>query len=180
MCTNRGCNLAIAADVERILFSHTKRTCVFISHKKEDEEAAKAIGSYLTDVVGVNIYLDTEDCVLREAVSSENDQKIVESIQRGLLYSSHLLCLISDKTKLSWWVPYEIGYADKQQINVAVLKLKDVDDVPSYVKIKSTIINVDEFLRYASELGPYGGIFQKEDFSRLSGNDNDVLYKYID
>lgn len=54
----------------------------------------------------VNIYLDTNDCELKEAVSSANDKKIVDSIKTGLQYSSHLLCLISDKTKLSWGVPY--------------------------------------------------------------------------
>ena len=180
MGNNKCYNLANVTDLERAVFSHTDSTCVFISHKKEDEEAAKAIGNYLTENVGVSIYLDTEDCVLQEAVSTENDRKIVESIQKGLSCSTHLLCLISDKTKLSWWVPYEIGYADKQQINVAVLKLKDVEDVPSYVKIKNTLINIEEFLRYASELGPYGGIFHKEDFARLSGNNNELLFKYID
>ena len=180
MGDNKCYNLANVSNWERAVFSRTKSKCVFISHKKEDEEAANTIGNYLIENVGVSIYLDTEDCVLQEAVSTENNQKIVESIQKGLSCSTHLLCLISDKTKLSWWVPYEIGYADKQQINVAVLKMKDVEDVPSYVKIKKTLINVEEFLRYASELGSYGGIFHKENFAHLLENNNSGLFKYID
>ena len=175
-----GNNLAKANAWERSLFSRTKKRCVFISHKKEDQDAAIAIGSYLTDTVGVNIYLDTQDCVLEEAVSSENDLLIVESIKRGLQCSSDLLCLISDKTKLSWWVPYEIGFADKQNINIAVLKLKDIEDIPSYLKIKKTLLNTEDFLQYISQLGPYGSIMREEDYSRFSKCDNKVLAEYID
>lgn len=175
-----GGNLAKAAAWERSLFSYEKKRCVFISHKKEDQDAAIAIGSYLTDTVGVNIYLDIQDCVLEEAVSSENDQLIVESIKRGLACSSDLLCLISDKTKLSWWVPYEIGFADKQSINIAVLKLKDIEDIPSYLKIKKTLLNTEDFLQYVSQLGPYGAIMAEEDYLRFSKCDNKVLTEYID
>ena len=175
-----GSNLAKAEAWERSLFSHGKKRCVFISHKKEDQDAAIAIGSYLTDTVGVNIYLDIQDCVLEEAVSLENDQLIVESIKRGLACSSDLLCLISDKTKLSWWVPYEIGFADKQSLNIAVLKLKDIEDIPSYLKIKKMLLNTEDFLQYISQLGPYGSIMAKEDYSRFSKCDNKVLKEYID
>ena len=175
-----GCNLANAEAWERCVFSHGKKRCVFISYKKEDEEAAIAIGAYLTDIVGVNIYLDSKDCILKEAVSADNDQLIVESIKRGLVCSSNLLCLISDKTRLSWWVPYEIGFADKQGIDIAALKLKDVDDIPSYLKIKKALFNTKDFLQYISELGPYGAIMAKENYIRFSACDNSVLAEYID
>lgn len=175
-----GFNLANAETWERCVFSHEKKRCIFISHKKDDEEAAIAIGTYLTDVVGVNIYLDTKDCILKEAVSTNNDQLIVESIKRGLVCSSDLLCLISDKTRLSWWVPYEIGFADKQEIDIAVLKLKDVEDIPSYLKAKKVLFNIGDFLQYISKLGPYGSIMAKEDYSRFSKCDNSILAKFID
>ena len=175
-----GSNLSKAETWERSLLSYQNKRCVFISHKKEDQDAAIAIGAYLTDTVGVNIYLDTEDCILEEAVSLENDQLIVESIKRGLSCSSDLLCLISDKTKLSWWVPYEIGFADKQSINIAVLKLKDIEDIPSYLKIKKILLNTEDFLQYVSELGPYGGIMAEKSYSMLSKRDNKLLMKYID
>lgn len=164
----------------RSVFTQRDNRCVFISHKKEDEAAAIAIGSYLTDIVGINIYLDTHDCILREAVSIENDRKIVESIQAGLKCSSHMLCLISDSTRLSWWVPYEIGFADKQDINIAVLKLKDVEDIPSYLKIKNILLNTEDFLQYVSQLGPYGSIMARKDYLHFSKCDNKILTEYID
>ena len=173
-------NLAMLGDLDRMLFTQRDHRCVFISHKKEDEDAAIAIGTYLTNTVGINIYLDTQDCILKESVSTENDQQIVESIKRGLTCSSHLLCLISDKTKLSWWVPYEIGFADKQEIDIAALKLKDVEGIPSYLKIKNTLFNTEDFLQYISRLGPYGSIMAKEDYIRFSTCDNGILTEYID
>ncbi len=175
-----GMNLAVLDELNYSLFSRKDKCCVFISYKKEDQEAAKNIGTYLTDIVGVNIYLDTEDCILKEAVSEENDQKIVKSIHKGLSSSTHMICLVSDKTKLSWWVPYEIGYADKQNINVAVLKLKNVNDIPSYVKIKKVLVNIEDFLVYVSGLGEYGSIFEKEMLDRLNKSDNTILFNYID
>ena len=80
-------------------FNAQQGNCVFISHKKEDEESAKAIGNYLMQQVGVDIYLDLYDIELKEAVSLENDRKIVGSIKRGIGTSSHLLCFVSDKTR---------------------------------------------------------------------------------
>lgn len=175
-----GYNLANVEAWERCLFSYEKKRCVFISHKKEDEEAAISIGAYLTDIVGVNIYLDTKDCILKEAVSIDNDKLIVESIKRGLVCSSDLLCLISDKTRLSWWVPYEIGFADKQEIDITVLKLKNIEDIPSYLKNKKTILNIEDFLQYISRLGPYGSIMAEEGYNHFSKCDNSILAKFID
>ena len=67
-----GINLAIASNLDRSLFNYgvrdSRRKCIFISHKKEDEEAAIAIGDYLTKIANVNIYLDVKDCILQEAV----------------------------------------------------------------------------------------------------------------
>ena len=90
----------------------TNTICVFISHKKEDQHIAVQLGQFLTEKLGVDIYLDVFDVDLQEAVSKENDAKIVSSITQGIKLSDILLCIISDKTRLSWWVPYEIGVAD--------------------------------------------------------------------
>lgn len=150
--------------------------CVFISHKKEDEPAAIVIGEFLQQVIKVNIYLDIRDVLLREAVSEENDGKIVASIQKGLECSSHLLCLISEKTNLSWWVPYEIGFADKLGLTIASLKLRYVDDVPSYIKTRTVIRTMSEFIHYASMI-PYGKFLSQ--FQKPVEFDKTNLEKYI-
>ena len=138
------------------------KVCVFISHKKEDQEAAEAIGNYLLTEVKVNIYLDTHDADLREAVSVENDNAIVQLIQKGLNRSTHLLCLVSDQTRLSWWVPYEIGIADISstalgKMKISTLKLKGTEDIPSFLKIHEVLLSSEDFKQYADNLSNYDG-----------------------
>ena len=70
----------------------------------------------------------------------------MDSINDGLSVSTHLLCLISEKTRLSWWVPYEIGIASSKKMPIASLKLKSIDDVPSFLKTETVLNNIPEFL----------------------------------
>lgn len=158
-------------------FDLAKGNCVFISHKKEDEEWAKAIGDYLMQKVGVDIYLDFYDIELKEAVNAENDRKIIESINKGIGTSSHLLCLVSDKTKLSWWVPYEVGMAEAKKKKIATLKFKGVEDIPSFLKTQKVMRNMEEFFDYTKTLEPYGDLLSKRKFS---DSDNTLLHEYID
>lgn len=157
-------------------YAKEKRSCVFISHKKEDEDKAKAIGDYIMSQ-GLDIYLDLYDCELQEAVSVENDKLIVESIKRGIKTSTHLLCLVSDKTKLSWWVPFEVGVAGENKIQITTLKLKDVEDIPSFLKTEAVLLKIQEFFDYVMDIYSYGGLLHKKDFQV---NDHNILAEYID
>lgn len=176
-------NIAQMSDISRSIFKNQVREhrekCVFISHKKEDEQAAIDIGSFLMEIVGVNIYLDILDEPLQTATQTENDRLIVESIKKGLECSTHLLCLISDKTHLSWWVPYEIGIADNKNISIASLKLKVVNDIPSFLKIHPAFYNIDEFVRNTANYKQYGALLFNENYNRIS-NKAETLKKYID
>ena len=138
--------------------------CVFISHKKEDEAAARYIGNYIMEHAGVDIYLDLYDAELKEAVSTENDRKIVESIKRGLRTSTHILCVISDKTRLSWWVPYEIGVASENKKSIASLKLKDISDLPSFLKTEAVLMSAADFIKYVDSLNPFHAVSESVAF----------------
>ena len=153
--------------------------CVFISHQKADKEAALEIGKFLMDVVGVHIYLDVIDESLQKATRVENDELIVESVKKGLKYSTHLLCLISNKTRLSWWVPYEIGIADNKNLNIASLKLNTTDNIPSFLKIHPYFYSTEEFIRYAVSYTRYETFSYDRVYPRLFSNAN-MLKKYID
>lgn len=137
-------------------------TCIFISHKKEDEAAAIELGEYISNNFKYDIYLDVSDLDLREAVSEENDAKIVESIKNGINESTSIICIISDKTKLSWWVPYEVGLADSRGLSIATLKIKDIDDIPSFLKLQKNINNIDELNQHLMCLGRYGNLFRNQ------------------
>ncbi len=151
--------------------------CVFISHKKEDEDSAKAIGEYLMNEVNVDIYLDLYDIELKEAVSIENDKKIVESIKKGIGTSTHLLCLVSDKTRLSWWVPYEIGVASEHNKDITTLKLKGVEEIPSFLKTERVLRSVRDFFDYTRQLEKYGGLLSDRS---LTSTERIKLNRYID
>ena len=138
------------------------KICVFISHKKEDQHIAVELGKFLMEQLGVDIYLDIFDPELQEAVSVENDAKIVASITNGLKLSNILLCVISDKTRLSWWVPYEIGIADSSQIEVASIRTKDIDDFPSFLKTKKTFNNLSELIEFILKKRRYAELFYSE------------------
>ena len=138
------------------------KPCIFISHKKEDQHIAIELGNFLTTKMNVDIYLDIFDPELQEAVSVENDAKIVDSITSGLKLSDILLCVISDKTKLSWWVPYEIGVADNLGLKIASIRTKEIDEFPSFLKTKQTLDNLSELVEFILKNGKYGAFFYSD------------------
>ena len=157
------------------------KPCVFISHKKEDQKIAIELGEFLTHYLKVDIYLDVFDVELQEAVSVENDVKIVDSIVEGIKLSKILLCIISDKTKLSWWVPYEIGVADNSGLEIASIRTNTIDDFPSFLKTKTTINDISGLIEFILRNGRYGSVFYSEEHknSILEG-DLGNLERYFD
>lgn len=127
-------------------------TCVFISYRKVDQDAANVIAHYLKFDVGVDIYFDEQDTELEAAVAANSDKGIVECLERGLDFSTHLLGVLSPNTKDSWWVPFEIGSARRKKAEVGYILIKDVDDLPSYLKIATLVKNQDELKNWARSL----------------------------
>jgi hypothetical protein len=63
---------------------------------------------------------------------------------------------------------------------IAALKLANIDDVPSYIKVKQTLYTVDDFLLYASKFGGYGSFFSDKRYAQLCEMDNGELITYVD
>lgn len=142
------------------------RPCVFLSHKKEDKPACREIANYLKNA-GIDYYLDEEDAALQTAVQSRNPHEITESIKKGIRNSTHLLCVISEKTYKSNWVPFEVGYGhaaiiDKamiegsrdQKIKLSILTLKDLSEksLPEYMQVGYIIRGTSSLNDFISEL----------------------------
>ena len=158
-----------------------EKSCVFISHKKEDQHIAIELGDFLIKKLNVDIYLDVFDSELQEAVSVENDSKIVDSITKGLRLSDILLCVLSDKTRLSWWVPYEIGMAEILGIKIVSIRTKTIDDFPCFLKTKKTINNLSELIEFILKNGKYGSFFYSEEQkNNIRQGDVGCLNKYFD
>lgn len=114
------------------------RPCIFLSHISVDKSAALAIGDYITQRGDIDVYLDVHDRDLQMAVSNGDPHGITTFIERGLSLSTHIMCIISDNTANSWWVPYELGFAKSLEKHVSSLKLKNVS-LPAYLEISEII-----------------------------------------
>jgi hypothetical protein len=77
---------------------------VFISYRHIDRPYAIAINSRLIQA-NIKTYLDVLDA------ESQTTDDITGVITRNISECTHLLAVVSEKTALSWWVPFEIGEA---------------------------------------------------------------------
>ncbi len=114
--------------------NNNNNICIFLSHISEDKDSVVKIGDYIQDA-GFNIYLDIYDETLNRAVRSGSPDAITKSIEIGLEYSSHVMCIVSEETVKSWWVPFEIGFGKRSKKPLSTLTLKDTVTIPSYLEI---------------------------------------------
>jgi hypothetical protein len=153
------------------------KSCVFISHKYEDLRAAKEIAACIMDA-GIDIYLDDNDNGLQSAVKNNNSYRIVECIENALMASTHILVLVTENTRESWWVPYEVGYAKKGTKEIASILMKDVDEFPDYLKIEKTMTGYEGFLDYINDIEHLHSIFESVDQWTVDLHKEQLL-KYI-
>lgn len=113
--------------------------CVFISHKWEDKEAAQVVARELA-ALDVDYWLDVEDDASVSAAQARDDKALSEAIERGIQNSSHLLALLTPRTRESWWVPYEIGAARAYSRSLIFLLHKDLKDRPAWLSLGQRVI----------------------------------------
>jgi len=80
------------------------RPSVFISHSRRDKKKARAVARALK-ASNVDYYFDENDEELQLADEQDDDLKVVGCIENGIERCSHLLGIITEHTKDSWWVP---------------------------------------------------------------------------
>jgi len=127
--------------------------CIFLSHATKDKDAVREIGEYIMKA-GVDIYLDEKDSNLLAAIRLANNHDAVTAcIENGLSRSTDILVIVSQDTRYSWWVPFEIGYGKKSEVEIATLLLEDVgSDIPSYLKITKLIGDIRGLNNYLDTL----------------------------
>ena len=100
---------------------------VFISHKSEDMELADECANILKEK-GFDIYLDKYDPYINE---SQDRAKRIES---KIDSSTDLLVIITENTKSSWWVPFEIGLSTAKDIRIVSLVFENAPKLPSFIR----------------------------------------------
>ncbi|WP_192559515.1 toll/interleukin-1 receptor domain-containing protein [Pseudomonas allokribbensis] len=121
---------------------------VFISYRHTDRDQAIEINSRLKKA-NINTYLDVLDA------ESQSTEDITAVITRNITQCTHLLAVVSERTALSWWVPFEIGEATISNRRICSFKTGGTE-LPEYLEkwpkmTKAT--DIDLFIEsYKSEL----------------------------
>jgi hypothetical protein len=81
---------------------------VFISHRTIDNSIALEVKQRLETWHGITCYIDDLD---RAAGIARTTRQITGLILQRLESCTHLLAVVTENTKGSWWVPFEVGVA---------------------------------------------------------------------
>lgn len=121
---------------------------VFISHKQEDELYAMQI-KHAFDRLYVESYLDVLDDTIHDG-----GQALTDHIKSQLNTCTDIIVVMSENTKYSWWVPFEIGMSAQVDMPTASFltssvklpdyleywpRLKTISDVATYVSVRRRV-----------------------------------------
>lgn len=123
---------------------------VFISHKREDGEKARAIALRLKQIHLIDSYLD----VIDPLIGAHDGPALAEHVQNQMNGCDSLLAVVSSATVNSQWVPWEIGIATEKRFPLATFAntlmplpeflqkwpyLKSDSDLDKYAKVLNQI-----------------------------------------
>lgn len=117
---------------------------VFVSHKQEDSERAALIAARLR-MGGLDVYLDVIDVQL-----DKGGPDLADYIRMRLEECSQLLAVISPITRVSWWVPWEIGVATEKERFLASF-VSGGAPVPEYLRKWPYLQSISDFDKYIDE-----------------------------
>ncbi|NKJ71811.1 TIR domain-containing protein [Rhizobium leguminosarum bv. viciae] len=86
---------------------------VFISHQQYDSGLAAILASRLRQAHGIDCYLDVIDQDTRKG------EDLADHLRAEIGKCTQLLAVVSEKTKTSSWVPWEIGVATEKNFPLA-------------------------------------------------------------
>lgn len=135
---------------------NTTKKCIFISHQKDDLEDCIKIAECIMKA-GIDVYLDDYDPELKHYLQINNPDGVVDCIKKGIDNSTHMLCVISNSTLDSKWVPWEIGYGHGK-IKLGVLTLKGIAEyeLPEYIRTVPILRGIDFLIKYLAEINRGG------------------------
>jgi hypothetical protein len=123
------------------LNSYQAETTIFLSHSHKDKSLIQPAIAFLRSH-GVRVYVDWMDEGMPDVVSGETAKKIKQKIGE----QKKFLVLVTENSKDSRWVPWELGYADptKSVANIASFPVAEKEDFAQneYMKIYPKIQNL--------------------------------------
>ncbi len=120
---------------------------VFISHQKADSKLAEKIATYLKTKHQMDYYLDIID-----PDASKTGDRLGEYLRQVMGQCTQLLAVVSESTKSSWWVPWEIGVATEKDHPIATFA-GDNTELPIYLKKWPYLKTTNDLDAYAKASG---------------------------
>ena len=126
---------------------------IFISHKQEDDAVARRLDLEFKHY-NVDTYLDLIDDTI-----SKNGEALTKHIRESLNTCTDIIVVMSEKTRLSQWVPFEVGMSTQKDMPTVTFMVDDVklpefldywprltkfSDVEKYLIAKKRIFSFDE------------------------------------
>ncbi|SPE56882.1 conserved hypothetical protein [Verrucomicrobia bacterium] len=115
---------------------------LFLSHSHKDKELIKPAVAFLRSH-GVKVYVDWMDEGMPDTVSGETAKKLKDRIKQ----QKKFLVLVTENSKDSRWVPWELGYADptKGMDHIAAFPVSQNSDFThnEYLNIYPKVIVLD-------------------------------------
>lgn len=116
---------------------------VFVSHKSDDASEAIRIAKHL-DSLGLSAFVDVLE------IEDAKDNKSLDKTLQGIICASKsLLTVVSEKTKESWWVPFEVGIAFDRDKFLGSVVLSQGVSLPLFLENWPISRNYKELGRWA-------------------------------
>lgn len=116
---------------------------IFISHKQEDALAANQIASELR-AIHVDYYLD-----LLDPSVTQSGRELTNHIRNNLNNCTDIIVVMSEITRYSQWVPFEVGMAAQIDMPTATF-LKDYVSLPDFLQYWPRLKKPADIQKYVS------------------------------
>lgn len=116
---------------------------IFISHKLEDSITANLIAKELK-AIKVDYYLDLLDSSI-----TENGKALTNHIRANLNSCTDIIVVMSNVTRLSQWVPFEVGMAAQIDMPTATFLKEDVS-LPEFLQYWPRLKRYTDIRKYVS------------------------------
>jgi TIR domain-containing protein len=120
---------------------------VFISHRTADDALARTVHYRLQQIYGIKCYIDDVD----RAAQSADEKAITSLIVSRLTACTTLLAIMTENTRGSWWVPFEVGVARQAPRMIATFTNLQRAHLPEYLTEWPVLRGdqaIDMFVRY--------------------------------
>ena len=147
----------------------------FISHKQEDAYTALQIENELKKL-GIQAYLDVLDSMV-----TSNGREMTQHIKEKINDCTDIIVIISERTRASQWVPFEVGIAAQRDLPTATFLQADVV-LPEFLEYWPRLKYTADIQKYVAAKrqvdAEYRSLYHLDQYSRHE-NKTDRFYSVL-